>query len=119
MTRRSDPIAKLMQEHNEALSNLKLLNTSTQSFLQNGFTAPAYRGMLTALRYIEQEVTETLGQDFEAMNELSDEWTEDEESNPPTETGGLTEKQEKIFLFLIRTTIISERVLEIIVRNYY
>jgi superfamily II DNA/RNA helicase len=44
---------------------------------------------------IEQEITETLGQDFEAMNELSDEWTEDEESNTPTETGGLTEEQEK------------------------
>lgn len=44
---------------------------------------------------IEQEVTETLGQDFQAINELSEEWSEENESEPSTETGGLTEEQEK------------------------
>jgi ERCC4-related helicase len=47
---------------------------------------------------IGQEVAETLGHDFEAMDELSDEWAEDEEANTPTETGGLTEEQEKTLI---------------------
>jgi superfamily II DNA/RNA helicase len=45
---------------------------------------------------IEQVIETALSQDFEAMDELSDEWSENQEQDDaPTETGGLTEEQEK------------------------
>lgn len=56
MKRRIDPIARLMQEHDEALVQLSNLNKSTQKIAADGFDKDAYRKVLTALEFIEEEV---------------------------------------------------------------
>ena len=52
----TDPIAQLMQEHNDALSNLKLLNKAVAAFTRDGYSAKNYKQILEALAYIEAEV---------------------------------------------------------------
>jgi hemerythrin-like domain-containing protein len=51
-----DPIAQLMQEHNDALVQLKLLNKAVQAFSQDGYSPRQYRQLVAALRFIEEEV---------------------------------------------------------------
>ena len=58
MRKHSDPIAQLMQEHNEALSNLKLLNHAIDGFSSNGYSRKNLGDIHTALRFIEEEVTQ-------------------------------------------------------------
>ena len=58
MRKSSDPVAQLMQEHNEALVQLKILNKASQTFSQNGFSKKTYRQIISALKFIEKEVTE-------------------------------------------------------------
>lgn len=67
MKKHRDPIAELMQEHNEALGYLKLLNKSTRALQANGYSAVVYRNILSALRYIEQEVTQHNRKEEEAL----------------------------------------------------
>jgi len=52
-----DPIAQLMQEHNDALVQLKLLNKAVQAFSQDGYSPRQYRRVVAALRFIEEEVS--------------------------------------------------------------
>ncbi|HET6272061.1 MAG TPA: hemerythrin domain-containing protein [Bacteroidota bacterium] len=56
MHRRIDPIAQLMQEHDEALVQLSSLNKATRSIAESGFSEDAYRKVLVALEFIEEEV---------------------------------------------------------------
>jgi len=56
-SRPADPIAELMQEHNEALLQLKRLNKAVQSFRDDGYTSRAYRQIQHALRFIREEVS--------------------------------------------------------------
>ncbi|MBM2840207.1 MAG: hypothetical protein HW412_735 [Bacteroidetes bacterium] len=56
MLRRIDPIAQLMQEHDEALVQLSSLNKATRSIAESGFSEDAYRKVLVALEFIEEEV---------------------------------------------------------------
>ncbi len=58
MKKSSDPIAQLMQEHNEALIHLKLLNKASHSFSQHGYGKKQYLQIISSLKFIEQEVTE-------------------------------------------------------------
>ena len=65
-----------------------------------------------------QDLTETLGQEFETVTELAEEWSGDEEQEQPAgQSGGLTEEQEKAillkgrflikkFIFLIESSIL-------------
>jgi hemerythrin-like domain-containing protein len=52
-----DPIAQFMQEHDEALVQLSSLNKSTRSIAENGFSMDAYRKLLKAVEFIEEEVS--------------------------------------------------------------
>jgi iron-sulfur cluster repair protein YtfE (RIC family) len=76
MKRRKDPIAELMQEHNEALIHLKSLTKSTQAFSQEGFTPGVYKNVLSALRYIEQEVTQHNKKEEEALFPILERYVE-------------------------------------------
>ena len=53
----ADPIAQLLQEHNDALIQLKNLNRAVQAFAQDGYTTRQYRALRGALRFIEEEVS--------------------------------------------------------------
>jgi hypothetical protein len=55
--RHIDPIARFMQEHDEALVQLASLNKATRSIVENGFTLDAYRKLLKAVEFIEDEVS--------------------------------------------------------------
>ncbi|MEW6511907.1 MAG: hemerythrin domain-containing protein [Bacteroidota bacterium] len=55
--RHIDPIARFMQEHDEALVQLAALNKSTRSLAEQGFSMEAYRRVLKAVEFIEEEVS--------------------------------------------------------------
>jgi hypothetical protein len=55
--RHIDPIAQFMQEHDEALVQLSSLNKATRSIVDHGFTQDAYQKILSALEFIEDEVS--------------------------------------------------------------
>jgi hypothetical protein len=55
--RHIDPIAQLMQEHDQALVQLSSLNKSTRAIAEHGFSQDAYRRVLSALEFIEEEVS--------------------------------------------------------------
>jgi hemerythrin-like domain-containing protein len=55
--RQIDPIAQLMLEHDRALVQLASLNKATRSMAERGFTLEAYRKLLAALEFIEEEVS--------------------------------------------------------------
>ena len=57
MKKSTDPIAQLMQEHNDALVQLKLLNKAVDAFRQDGFSGNYFRQIQAALRFIEKEVS--------------------------------------------------------------
>ena len=57
MKRHIDPIAQFMQEHDQALVQLSSLNKATRSIVEHGFTQEAYRKILAALEFIEDEVS--------------------------------------------------------------
>jgi hypothetical protein len=52
-----DPIARLMQEHDLALHQLASLNKGTKAIAEQGFSEEHYRRVLSALRFIEEEVS--------------------------------------------------------------
>lgn len=52
-----DPIAQFMQEHDQALSQLASLTRATRSIEAQGFTVDAYRKLLSALEFIDDEVS--------------------------------------------------------------
>ncbi|MBI4535078.1 MAG: hemerythrin domain-containing protein [Ignavibacteriae bacterium] len=52
-----DPIAQLMQEHDLALVHLAALNRETQSIAEKGFSREAYERILSAVEFIEDEVS--------------------------------------------------------------
>jgi uncharacterized protein len=53
-----DPIAQFMQEHDEALAQLKLLNKAVSAFMQDGFSAKYYKHITKSLAFIKKEVLE-------------------------------------------------------------
>ena len=76
MRRHGDPIAEFMQEHNEALIQLKLLSRSTQSILQHGYSSQAYRNVLVAMRFIEKEVREHNKKEEQALFPILERYVE-------------------------------------------
>ncbi len=57
LKKRIDPIAQLMQEHDEALLKLSSLRKASQSIADKGFTQEAFGDVLSALEFIEEEVS--------------------------------------------------------------
>jgi len=57
LQKRIDPIAQLMQEHDEALLKLSSLRKASQSIADRGFTEEAFKDVLSALEFIEEEVS--------------------------------------------------------------
>ena len=53
----TDPIAQLMQEHNAALLQLKLLNKAIQAVTEDGYSSKYFRPINSALKFIEEEVS--------------------------------------------------------------
>jgi hemerythrin-like domain-containing protein len=51
-----DPIAQFMQEHDTALVQLAALNRATRAIAEHGFRQDAYRRILVALEFMEDEV---------------------------------------------------------------
>jgi len=52
-----DPIAQFMQEHDQALVQLSSLNKATRSIAEHGFSQDAFRRILAAVEFIEEEVS--------------------------------------------------------------
>ena len=57
MKKPTDPIAQLMEEHNDALVQLKLLNKAVEEFRQDGYSVVNARKIYAALEFIEEEVS--------------------------------------------------------------
>jgi len=57
MKRSADPIAQLMEEHDDALLELKHLNTAVNAIGRDGYSAKHFRSIERALRFIEEEVS--------------------------------------------------------------
>ena len=57
MKRNTDPIAQLMQEHDEALVQLKLLNKAVSAFSENGYSSKYFSQIKSAMRFIQEEVS--------------------------------------------------------------
>lgn len=55
--RHIDPIARFMQEHDEALVQLSALKKATTAVAETGFTMDAYGKILRAVEFIEVEVS--------------------------------------------------------------
>jgi hypothetical protein len=52
-----DPIAQFMQEHDQALAQLSSLTKATRALEEQCYSADAYRKVLTALTFIDDEVS--------------------------------------------------------------
>ena len=57
MKKTIDPIAQLMREHDAALLHLSSLSKATRSIANDGFSAEQFKSVLSALRFIEEEVS--------------------------------------------------------------
>jgi iron-sulfur cluster repair protein YtfE (RIC family) len=53
----ADPIAQLMQEHNEALIQLKILNKAVEAFTVYGYSLKYFNQIQGALQFIKEEVS--------------------------------------------------------------
>ena len=57
LKRRIDPIAQFMQEHDQALVQLAALRKNTRAIAETGYSHDAYRKVLAAVEFIEEEVS--------------------------------------------------------------
>lgn len=57
MKQSADPIAQLMQEHDDALLQLKYLNTAVTAVARDGYSTAHFRQITNALKFIEEEVS--------------------------------------------------------------
>ena len=57
MKKSADPIAQLMEEHDDALLQLKYLNKAVSAVSRDGYSAKHFRQIQRALRFIEEEVS--------------------------------------------------------------
>ena len=75
-TKSSDPIAQLMQEHNEALDQLKILNKASRHFTVKGYSSKPFKQILGALRFIEKEVKEHNRKEEDALFPILERYVE-------------------------------------------
>ncbi len=62
-----DPIAQLMQEHDETLHQLQKLNAAARGLSENGFTKDHFKQILASLEFINEEVTQHNQREEEAL----------------------------------------------------
>ncbi len=55
--KRIDPIAQFMQEHDQALVQLSSLKKAIRSIVEHGFSEDAHRRLLSAIEFIDEEVS--------------------------------------------------------------
>ena len=53
----SDPVAQLMQEHDHALVQLKLLSSAVKAVERDGYSSKYFKQIDRALKFIEEEVS--------------------------------------------------------------
>lgn len=97
----TDPIAQLMQEHNDALYNLKILNKAVQAFTQDGFSKKHFKQIQSALRFIEEEVTEHNHKEEDALFPMLERYVEG-----PTRVMRSDHKKLRKGFFLLKATIV-------------
>ena len=57
MKKSTDPIAQLMQEHDDALIQLKILSRAVNAFSEDGFSPNYFKQIRSAMKFIEEEVS--------------------------------------------------------------
>ncbi len=76
MARSFDPIAVLLQEHNDALEQLKRLNDAVGVLNQTGYTKTIGKRLAASLRYIEHEVKEHNQKEEDALFPVLEKYVE-------------------------------------------
>jgi hemerythrin-like domain-containing protein len=57
MKKSTDPIAQLMEEHDDALLQLKYLTKAVRTIVHDGYSAAHFKQVSAALKFIEEEVS--------------------------------------------------------------
>jgi hemerythrin-like domain-containing protein len=57
MKKTADPIAQLMQEHDDALLQLKVLNRAVNAFAEDGYSSKYFNQIGAAMKFIQEEVS--------------------------------------------------------------
>ena len=52
----TDPIAQLMQEHDDTLHQLQMLNKASKGLLENGYSAEQFKQVVASLKFMSEEV---------------------------------------------------------------
>ncbi len=76
MARSFDPIAVLLQEHNDALEQLKRLNDAVAVLNETGYTKSLSRKLAESLRYVEHEVKDHNKKEEEALFPILEKYVE-------------------------------------------
>jgi hemerythrin-like domain-containing protein len=63
----ADPIAQLMQEHDETLRHLQRLNRASKALSENGFSKLHFDQILSSLKFIHEEVNHHNWKEEEAL----------------------------------------------------
>lgn len=63
----SDPIAQLMQEHDETLRQLKKLSKVSTLLVEKGYSQESFTAILSSLRFIHEEVNHHNSKEEEAL----------------------------------------------------
>jgi hemerythrin-like domain-containing protein len=71
-----DPIAQFMQEHSIALLQLSVLNRSTRSLVEHGFSREAFARTVSALAFLQEEVGHHNRREEEALFPVLDRYVE-------------------------------------------
>lgn len=72
----TDPIAQLMQEHDETLRQLKKLNQACKALMENGLSGRVFDQILSSLRFIDEEVSHHNRREEEALFPVLDRYVE-------------------------------------------
>ena len=72
----TDPIAQLMQEHDETLRQLKELNRACKALMENGLSKQILDQVLSSLKFIDEEVSHHNKREEEALFPVLDRYVE-------------------------------------------
>lgn len=72
----TDPIAQLMQEHDETLRQLQKLNKASKALLEHGFSEDHFDQILSSLKFINEEVNHHNLKEEEALFPILERYVE-------------------------------------------
>lgn len=72
----TDPIAQLMQEHDETLRQLQKLSKASKSLLEDGFSEDYFDQVLSSLKFINEEVNHHNLKEEEALFPILERYVE-------------------------------------------